>query len=125
MISEYWISKSEIPNDADANKKQFLLFDFFGNYEYFEKEFDYDEVIKLPSKPSNGTGPTPPPPPIEEVISTIPDPLAKIKEILISNKGMKIDRDLYPSFKRKVTENQLMRELVQRKNFNEAEKYLY
>ena len=124
-FSEYWISKSEIPDDTDANKKQFLLFDFFGNYEYFEKEFDYDEVIKLPSKPSNGTGPTPPPPSIEEVISTIPDPLAEIKEILISNKGMKIDRDLYPSFKRKVTENQLMRELVQRKNFNEAEKYLY
>ena len=38
---------------------------------------------------------------------------------------MKIDRDLYPSFKRKVTENELMKELVQRKNFNEAEKYLY
>ena len=124
-FSEYWISKSEIPDDTDANKKQFLLFDFFGNYEYFEKEFDYDEVIKLPSKPSNGSGPTPPPPPIEELISTIPDPLAEIKEILISNKGMKIDRDLYPSFKRKVTENELMRELVQRKNFNEAEKYLY
>ncbi len=124
-FSEYWISKSEIPDDTDANKKQFLLFDFFGNYEYFEKEFDYDEVIKLPSKPSNGPGPTPPPPPIEEVISTIPDPIAEIKEILISNKGMKIDRDLYPSFKRKVTENELMRELVQRKNFNEAEKYLY
>ena len=124
-FSEYWITQSEIPDDTDANKKQFLLFDFFGNYEYFEKEFDYDEVIKLPSKPSNGPGPTPPPPPIEELISTIPDPLAEIKEILISNKGMKIDRDLYPSFKRKVTENELMRELVQRKNFNEAEKYLY
>ena len=124
-FSEYWISKSEIPDDADANKKQFLLFDFFGNYEYFEKEFDYDEVIKLPSKPSNGPGPTPPPPPIEEIISTIADPLAEIKEILISDKGMKIDRDLYPSFRRKVTENELMRELVQRKNFNEAEKYLY
>ncbi len=124
-FSEYWITKSEIPDDTDSNKKQFLLFDFFGNYEYFEKEFDYDEIIKLPSKPSNGPGPTPPPPPIEELISTIPDPLAEIKEILISNKGMKIDRDLYPSFKRKVTENELIRELVQRKNFNEAEKYLY
>ena len=41
-FSEYWITKSEIPVDTDANKKQFLLFDFFGNYEYFEKEFDYD-----------------------------------------------------------------------------------
>ncbi len=124
-FSEYWITKSEMLDETDGNKKQFLLFDFFGNYEYFEKEFDYDEVLKLPSKPTFGPGPTPPPPTIEEVISTIPDPLAEIKEILISNRGMKIDRDLYPSFKRKVTENELMRELVQRKNFNEAEKYLY
>ena len=124
-FSEYWITKSEMPDEIDANKKQFLLFDFFGNYEFFETEFDYDEVLKLPSKPTIGPGPTPPPPTIEEVISTIPDPLAEIKEILISNRGMKIDRDLYPSFKRRVTESELMRELVQRKNFNEAEKYLY
>ena len=124
-FSEYWISKSEIPDDTDANKKQFLLFDFFGNYEYFEKEFDYDEVIKLPSKPSDPDPNPLPPIIIDKITSTIPDPLAEIKEILISNKGMKIDRDLYPSFKRKVTENELMRELVQRKNFNEAEKYLY
>ena len=27
-FSEYWISKSEIPDDTYANKKQFLLFDF-------------------------------------------------------------------------------------------------
>ena len=40
---EYWITKSEIPDETDGNKKQFLLFDFFGNYEYFEKEF----VIKV------------------------------------------------------------------------------
>ena len=56
-FSEYWITKSEIPDETDGNKKQFLLFDFFGNYEYFEKEFDYDEVLKLPSKPTVGPGP--------------------------------------------------------------------
>ena len=69
-FSEYWITKSEIPDETDGNKKQFLLFDFFGNYEYFEKEFDYDEVLKLPSKPTVGTGPTPSPPPIRRTVFT-------------------------------------------------------
>ena len=36
--------------DAVANpgKTSFKLFDFFGNCEYFETEFNYDEVLKLP-----------------------------------------------------------------------------
>ena len=29
-------------------KTAFKLFDFFGNCEYFESEFNYDEVLKLP-----------------------------------------------------------------------------
>ena len=31
-------------------KTSFKLFDFFANCEYFEKEFNYDEVLKLPPK---------------------------------------------------------------------------
>ena len=34
-------------------KTEFKLFDFFGNCEYFETEFDYDQVLKLPV-PSEG-----------------------------------------------------------------------
>ena len=33
---------------AQPDKTAFKLFDFFGNCEYFETEFNYDEVIKLP-----------------------------------------------------------------------------
>ena len=44
-FSQVWISKSEIPDHIDAQKAQFLLFDFFGNYDFFEKDFDYHEVL--------------------------------------------------------------------------------
>lgn len=123
-FSQLWITKSEIPDHIEPQKEQFLLFDFFGNYDYFEKDFDYDEVLKLPSKPSQPTEPPVDPPNIDEVVSTAPDPLAELKEILISDRGMKIDRNLYRSFKKKVAEDVIIKDLVSQQNFDEAETYL-
>ena len=123
-FSESWITKSEIPDDIEPRKEQFLLFDFFGNYDYFEKDFDYDEVLQLPSKPSESTEPPIDPPNIDEAVSTAPDPLAELKEILISDQGMKIDRNLYRSFKKKVTEDAIIKGLVSQQNFGDAETYL-
>ncbi len=123
-FSQSWITKSEIPDHIEPQKEQFLLFDFFGNYDYFEKDFDYDEVLKLPSKPSEPSINPPINPPIDEVVSTSPDPLSELKEILISDQGMKIDRNLYRSFKKKVTEDAIIKDLVSQQNFGEAETYL-
>ena len=90
------------PDKAESvdkpNKKAFKLFDFFGNCEYFEKEFNYDEVIKLPKSQSrkegdgqNGNGPA--------VISGYEhlgtDILETMKEETIGHEGMKIDRMLF------------------------------
>lgn len=123
-FSQAWITKSEIPDHIEQQKEQFLLFDFFGNYDYFEKDFDYDEVLKLPAKPTEP--PTTPPdrPNIDEVISIAPDPLAELREIVISDQGMKIDRNLYRSFKTRVVEDQIIKDLVNQQNFEEAETYL-
>ena len=33
---------------SNPQKTAFKLFDFFGNCEYFETEFNYDEVLTLP-----------------------------------------------------------------------------
>ncbi|MEO5650047.1 MAG: DEAD/DEAH box helicase family protein, partial [Ginsengibacter sp.] len=38
------------------DKKNFKLFDFFANCEFFEEKFNYDEVLKLPLNPSKGKG---------------------------------------------------------------------
>ena len=123
-FSQSWMAQSEIPDHIEPQKEQFLLFDFFGNYDYFEKDFDYDEVLKLPSRPSEPTEPPVEPPNINEAVSTAPDPLADLKEILISNQGMKIDRNLYRSFKKKVTDDAIIKGLVSQQNFDEAETYL-
>ena len=123
-FSQAWITKSETPEHIEPQKEQFLLFDFFGNYDYFEKDFDYDEILKLPSKPTLSGEPPVKPTNIDEVINKAPDPLADLKEIIISDQGMKIDRNLYRSFKKKVTEDVIIKDLVSQQNFDEAETYL-
>ena len=123
-FSQSWITKSELPDHIEPQKEQFLLFDFFGNYDYFEKDFDYDEVLKLPSKPSESADPSFDPPSIDGAVSNAPDPLANLKAIFISDQGMRIDRNLYRSFKKKMTGDIIIKDLVSKQNFNEAEEYL-
>lgn len=42
--------------DSEIDKNKFKFFDFFATCEYFENEFDYDEKIKLPKGPTDGSG---------------------------------------------------------------------
>ena len=123
-FSESWITQSEIPDHIESQKKQFLLFDFFGNYEFFEKDFDYDEVLKLPRKPSELPGPDDEKPSIDKAVNTKKDPLKDIIEIPVPLDGMKIDKNLYRSFKDNVIENTVIKNLVDNMNFAEAESYL-
>ena len=103
----HWISKEEIPKGVPSEKDEFLLFDFMGNYEYFEKDYDYDEILILPSVSHSGEGGEQPP--IDDIEIDIDDPMKIIEEIKLGNKGMRIDRDLYPSFKRDIQNNQTIK----------------
>ena len=85
---------------AEPQKTAFKLFDFFGNCAYFETEFNYDEVLKLPrprpwSSSEGGTGPV-------EVDGTYEhlgaDIIASIREETVGYEGMKIDRMLFEKF---------------------------
>ena len=86
-------------------KTSFKLFDFFANCEYFEKEFKYDEVLKLPPKGKYiGTGDGP------DVESNVyehlgADIINSIKEVNIGDKGMKIDRMFFDKFEDAVKED--------------------
>ncbi len=121
-FSQGWISASEIPDYIEPRKQQFLLFDFFGNYDYFETGFDYDAVLALPT---GGAGASEEPSsPIDMAISTVPDPLATLREIIISDQGMKVDRQLYRSFEQQIRENKTIAEWVRQQNFKDAETYL-
>jgi len=88
-------------------KSAFKLFDFFANCEYFENEFDYDQVLKLPRPTGTGgddvgTGPRPTPSIYEHAGEDI---ISTIREEVIGLEGMKIDRMFFERFGETVREN--------------------
>lgn len=84
---------------AKPEKTTFKLFDFFGNCEYFETEFNYDEELKLPVSTGpvepNGNGGGDPLGAFEYLGRDI---LSTLREETIGPKGMKIDRMLFEKF---------------------------
>lgn len=91
----------------EPKKTAFKLFDFFANCEYFEEEYNYDQVLTLPKPKSQGgegggegpivTGGT-----YEHLGHDI---LSTIKEEIIGFDGMRIDREFYAKFEDVVREN--------------------
>ena len=86
---------------AQPEKTAFKLFDFFGNCEYFEEDFNYDEVIKLPRAShsdgnGNGNDPVVLPDGVYQYLG--PDVIKTVKEETIGLQGMKIDRVYFDQF---------------------------
>ncbi|MHB1074937.1 DEAD/DEAH box helicase family protein [Thiobacillus sp.] len=82
-------------------KTAFKLFDFFANCEYFEEEFNYDEVLKLPppkgqgSDDGGGQGPVVVGGTYEHLGADI---LASMRVEQITAEGMRIDRMFFERF---------------------------
>ncbi|MFA4911215.1 MAG: DEAD/DEAH box helicase family protein [Desulfobacteria bacterium] len=97
-------------------KSSFKLFDFFANCEYFEEEFNYDEVLKLPQPSSKGagtgegTGPVVVGGTYEHLGADI---IASIREEAIGYEGMKIDRMFFEKFEDTVRENETIAAAVE------------
>jgi len=94
--------------DAVKNPKKtaFKLFDFFANCEYFEEEYNYDEVLKLPRPQEGGGGGENGPPSEREIYEHLgADIIAKIREETIGLEGMKIDRMFFEKFEDTVQAN--------------------
>lgn len=110
--------------EVNEEKKLFKLFYFFGNFEYFEEKYNYDEVLKLPLKrPSIVIGPEPPVV-HEDYESLLPDPLKVITEKAIGAEGMKIDRMFFEKFEEKVKSDTTVRSYVEQDNWDAAIGYL-
>ena len=97
-------------------KSAFKLFDFFANCEYFEEDYNYDEVLKLPRPQGKdrddgrGRGPV--------VVGGIyehlgADILSTIKEETIGYEGMKIDRMFFEKFEDTVREDEMIAKAVE------------
>jgi type I restriction enzyme R subunit len=95
------------------SKTAFKLFDFFANCEYFEKEFNYDEVLKLPRPAGKGReeggGPVVTGGTYEHLGADI---LASMRVEEITAAGMKIDRMFFERFEDTVRENETIAKAV-------------
>ena len=86
---------------TQPQKSAYKLFDFFANCEYFEEDFNYDEVLKLPAPKGRGgdggqgEGPVVLTGAYEHLGQDI---LASMKEETIGFEGMKIDRMFFEKF---------------------------
>ena len=110
---------------AQPDKTTFKLFDFFGNCEYFETEFDYDEVLKLPRPQSRKEGNG------QEPVTSVDfykhlgrDLLLTIEEEKVGYDGMKIDRMFFDRFAEEVRENEFIAQVVESGQWDRAIEYV-
>ena len=107
----------------EKKKDTFKLFDFFGNCEYFEEKFNYDEVIKLPRPSTKGSG-------LGGGITATtfenfdPDPLKTMMETKIGLQGMKIDRMFFQQFEDQVKQDKTARTQYEQGNYAAAQRYI-
>jgi type I restriction enzyme, R subunit len=112
-------SKNELNEEEiiQVDKKNFKLFDFFANCEYFEEKFDYDEVLILPKTREGKTGDSGGNSKIKEYKSEILDPLLLMEEKEVGLDGMKIDRMLYRDFENRIIMDDIIKKNVELGNW--------
>ena len=109
-----------------AEKDKFKLFDFFGNCEYFEKDFLYDEKIKLPAitKTYVDDGREKPMVIREGYETYSPDDIKTYSETAVGRDGMRIDRELFDSFADTVKSDDFINKKFKEGRLEEAEEYV-
>jgi type I restriction enzyme R subunit len=105
-------------------KKRFKLFDFFGNCDYFENEYNYDEVLKLPAKASTSKGGEGPVVNIDLYDSSRHDPLKTLVMSDVDERGMKIDRMFFERFEETVKADPVVQSLAKQQDLDAIEQYI-
>ena len=107
-----------------VDKENFKLFDFFGNYEYFEEKFQYDQVLKLPQKASKPSVPGPDVNPPAGYENFDDDKLFPVKEIKVGLEGMKVDRMFFDRFSETIRNDEVVLQSVEEGNWERAIDYV-
>jgi len=110
---------------ATVEKETFKLFDFFGNCEYFEEKYNYDEILKLPQRTKKGKIDIEMPPvDISEYEYTDDDHLRTMHEAKVGFEGMKVDRMFFEKFEDTVKADEFVRENVMAERWDKVLDYL-
>ena len=97
-------------------KTSYKLFDFFANCEYFEEEFNYNEVLKLPKPQGKGEGGGADEESggqVETYDHLGTDILATMRVEEITADGMRIDRMFFEKFEDTVRENETIAKAIE------------
>lgn len=113
---------------GECQKTAYKLFDFFANCQYFEEEFNYDEIIKLP-QPGPGGSDRPPNETGGVIIAGTyehigDDILTTIKEQAIGPQGMRIDREFFRNFENAIRENPHVKAAVEAREWDHVVDYV-
>lgn len=119
----FFLHKDNESEIIRTDKKNFKIFDFFANYEYFEEKYNYDEVLKLPQK-IKGAGIGGDGIDIDEIAIFKPDPLKTLAEIPIGLKGMKIDRKLFDKFEEIIKKDHIAKERYKKGDVDGVENHI-
>ncbi len=107
------------------HKTAYKLFDFFANCEYFEEEFNYDEVIELPKpKGKRGGAIVDPPVVIKSYEHLGGDIIASLRVEQISAEGMKIDRMFFEQFEDAVRDNTIIAQAIEAGQWDQVIDYV-
>ena len=109
-------------------KTAFKLFDFFANCEFFETDFNYDDVIKLPvphgDRDDDGPDLGGASSPVGAYEHLGADILATMTEQPIGHEGMKIDRMMFERFADTVRQDETVREAVEAGRWDQVIDYV-
>ena len=125
---EQLFDSSILDSVVKPEKTAFKLFDFFANCEYFETEFNYDEVLRLPQlqlREGKGEGEEGQSPSVGFAFEHLgKDILSTIKEATIGYEGMKIDRMLFDRFADTVRADDNVKKAVEAGNWDHIVDYV-
>ena len=116
--------KNGIEETHTAAKDTFKLFDFFGNCEYFEEKYDYDEVIKLPRLGNESAGAGGGTVSASSFENFDPDPLKTMTETKVGLHGMKIDRMFFEKFEDEVKKDATAQERYEQGDYAGTQRYI-
>ncbi|MBU0710436.1 DEAD/DEAH box helicase family protein [bacterium] len=102
-------------------KEGFTIFDYFANFEYFEEQYDYDQVLKIPLEADGKPGQEPPQQFITH-ISKKEDYIIQAKDISISE--WKIDYMMWGHFSDRIRSDEFIVESIARGDYQAAEDYI-
>jgi type I restriction enzyme R subunit len=112
----------ETREETIKEKDNFYLFDFFANYQYFEEDFDYDEVLELPKEgKKEDEGEKQSATTIDEIDLKSKDKITQEEKIKIGEEGMRIDREAFSKFiDEDLKTNKELEKLIENNNYQEA-----